>query len=62
VNPILGRNFNAGDDRRGADPTVLISEGLWQRKFGRDADVIGKRLVVGGTGRTIVGVIPASFQ
>jgi predicted permease len=62
VNPILGRNFNAEDDRRGADPTVLISEGLWQRKFGRDADVIGKRLVVGGTGRTIVGVIPASFQ
>ena len=62
VNPILGRNFNAEDDRRGADPAVLISEGLWQRKFGRDAAVIGKRLVVGGTGRTIVGVIPASFQ
>lgn len=62
VNPILGRNFNAEDDRRGAEPTVLISEGLWQRKFGRDAGVIGKRLVVGGTGRTIVGVIPASFQ
>jgi predicted permease len=62
VNPILGRNFNSADDRRGADPTVLISEGLWQRKFGRDPDVIGKRLVVGGTGRTIVGVIPASFR
>ena len=62
VNPILGRNFNAEDDRRGADPTVLISEGLWQRKFGGDPDVIGKRLVVGGTGRTIVGVIPASFR
>ena len=62
VNPILGRNFNAEDDRRGADPTVLISEGLWQRKFGSDPDVIGKRLVVGGTGRTIVGVVPASFR
>ena len=62
VNPILGRNFNAEDDRRGADPTVLISEGLWQRKFGSDPHVIGKRLVVGGTGRTIVGVIPASFR
>ncbi len=62
VNPILGRNFNAADDRRGADPTVLISEGLWQRKFGSDPAVIGKRLVVGGVGRTIVGVIPASFR
>jgi predicted permease len=62
VNPILGRNFNAEDDRRDADPTVLISEGLWQRKFSGDPNVIGKRLVVGGTGRTIVGVIPASFR
>ena len=62
VNPILGRNFNATDDRRGADPSVLISEGLWQRKFGSDPNVVGKRLVVGGTGRTIVGVIPASFR
>ena len=62
VNPILGRNFSPEDDRRGADPTVLISEGLWQRKFGSDPHVIGKRLVVGGTGRTIVGVIPASFR
>jgi len=62
VNPILGRNFNAEDDRRGADPTVLISEGLWRRKFGSDPNVIGQRLVVGGTGRTIVGVTPASFR
>jgi predicted permease len=62
VNPILGRNFTVEDDRRGAAPTVLISEGLWQRKFGRDPGVIGKRLVVGGTGRTIIGVIPASFR
>jgi predicted permease len=62
VNPILGRNFTVADDRRGAAPTVLISEGLWQRKFGRDPGVIGKRLVVGGTGRTIIGVIPASFR
>ena len=62
VNPILGRNFNAEDDRRGADPTVLISEGLWRRKFGSDPNVIGQRLLVGGTGRTIVGVTPASFR
>src|SRR5437660_3709358 len=62
VNPILGRNFNADDDRRGADPTVLISVGLWKRRFGSDPDVIGKRLVVGGAGRKIMGVIPASFR
>jgi predicted permease len=42
--------------------TVMISEGLWQRTFGGDPNVLGKRLVVAGTGRTIVGVIPASFR
>jgi len=62
VNPILGRNFTPEEDRRGADPTALISEGLWERKFGRDPNVIGKRLIVGGQGRTIIGVIPASFR
>jgi predicted permease len=62
VNPILGRNFTPDEDRRGANPTALISEGLWKRKFGRDPNVIGKRLIVAGRGRTIIGVIPASFR
>jgi predicted permease len=62
VNPILGRNFTAEEDRRGANPTVLISEGLWKRKFGSNRNVIGQRLVVSGQPRTIIGVIPASFR
>jgi predicted permease len=62
VNPILGRNFTSEEDRRGASPTALISEGLWKRKFGGDPNVIGKRLIVAGRGRTIIGVIPASFR
>ena len=62
VNPILGRNFTSEEDRRGASPTALISEGLWKRKFGSDRNVIGKRLIVAGEPRTIIGVIPASFR
>ena len=62
VNPILGRNFTPEEDRRGANPTALISEGLWKRKFGSDRNVIGKRLIVAGQARTIIGVIPASFR
>ena len=62
VKPILGRNFSAEEDRPGANPTVIISEGLWKRKFGADPNVIGKRLIVAGTGRTIVGVVPSSFR
>ncbi len=62
VNPVLGRNFTAEEDRRGANPTALISEGLWKRKFGSDRNVIGKTLIVAGQARTIIGVIPASFR
>jgi len=62
VNPILGRNFTLEEDRRGASPTALISEGLWKRKFASDRNVIGQRLIVAGQPRTIIGVIPASFR
>jgi predicted permease len=62
VNPILGRNFSADEDRRGANPTVLISEAFWKRKFASDPNIIGKRLIVGGVGRTIIGIIPSSFH
>ena len=62
VNPILGRNFTSEEDRRGASPTALISEGLWKRKFASDRNVIGQRLIVAGQPRTIVGVIPGSFR
>ena len=62
VNPILGRNFTSEEDRRGASPTALISEGLWKRKFASDRNVIGQRLIVAGQPRTIIGVIPGSFR
>ena len=62
VNPILGRNFSSDEDRRGANPTALISEGLWKRMFQSDPNVVGKRLIVAGEGCTIIGVIPASFH
>ncbi len=62
VRPMLGRNFSADEDRRGANPTAMISEGFWKRKFASDPNIIGKRLIVTGQGRTIIGVVPASFH
>ena len=62
VNPILGRNFTADEDRPGAELSVIISEGLWRRKFGADPNIIGKRLIIAREGRTIVGVVPSSFH
>ena len=62
VNPIMGRTFTAGEDRLGANPTVMITEGFWKRKFGGRKDIIGQRLVLDDVGRTIVGVVPSSFH
>jgi len=60
--PLLGRTFNKQDDHLGAAPTAMISEGLWKRKFASTREIIGRRLLVDGVGRTIIGVVPAAFR
>jgi predicted permease len=62
VTPILGRTITRAEEQPGAGPVVLISEGLWKRRFGGTPDVLGKRIQLEGKGYTIVGVIPASFH
>jgi predicted permease len=62
VNPIMGRTFTVDEDRLGANPTAMITEGLWKRKFGGRKDIIGQRMVLDDVGRTIIGVVPSSFH
>src|SRR5579863_5308276 len=62
VNPVIGRTFAPGEDDIGRAPIVMISEGLWRRKFNSSSDVLGKSINLDGTGYTIVGVTPASFD
>ncbi|MFY9907556.1 MAG: ABC transporter permease [Terriglobales bacterium] len=62
VKPLLGRTFAPGEDEIGATPIAMISEGLWRRKFGSAADIVGKSVTLDGRGYTIVGVVPASFH
>ena len=62
VNPVLGRTFTADEDRLGANPTVMISEGLWKRKFASNPHIVGQAITLNGEPRTIIGVVPASFQ
>jgi putative ABC transport system permease protein len=59
IQPILGRGFLPEDDRAGANPVVLLSQGLWQRRFGGDSNILGKTLTVDGKGFVIVGIMPA---
>ncbi|MGH9683808.1 MAG: ABC transporter permease [Candidatus Acidiferrales bacterium] len=62
VHPVLGRTFRPEEDQVGAGPVVMISGGLWKRKFGSARDVIGKTMTLNGADYTIVGVLPASFR
>lgn len=62
VVPALGRNFNQEDDRPGAPGVVIISNALWQRRFGSDSSIVGRPLQLGGEQYTIVGVAPRGFQ
>ena len=62
VQPQLGRVFTPDEDRIGSDHVVVISHQLWQRRFGRTRDVVGKQVLLEGEQYTIVGVMPASFQ
>jgi predicted permease len=57
-----GRSFTADEDRIGGAPVMLISEGLWTRKFGAAPNVLGQRIALNGTDYTIIGVVPAGFQ
>ena len=62
VSPIAGRTFTADEDRLGANPTVMISEGLWKRKFASNPHIVGQVIILNGVPRTIIGIIPASFR
>ncbi|MGB2621197.1 MAG: ABC transporter permease [Candidatus Acidiferrum sp.] len=61
VTPVIGRTFRPEDDLAGAGPVVILSGGLWKRKFGSSLDILGKSMILNGTSYTIVGVVPASF-
>jgi len=62
VSPALGRAFLPEEDKTpGTHPVVVLSYGLWQRRFGADPTLIGKTISLNGLGYTVVGVAPAEF-
>jgi putative ABC transport system permease protein len=61
VAPALGRSFRAEEDAPGKDAVIVLSHGMWQRRFGGDPAVLGRSVTLSGTPVTIVGVMPAGF-
>jgi putative ABC transport system permease protein len=62
VAPAVGRDFRAEDDQPASARVVILSDGLWQRRFGGDRGVIGRSIVLSGEPHEIIGVMPAGFR
>ncbi len=61
VQPALGRGFTPEEEIEGQGHVALISDGLWQRRFGGDPDILGTVVLLNSEAYTIVGVMPADF-
>lgn len=61
--PLLGRTFRGDEDRPGADGRVVVlSHGLWQRRFGGDTAVVGSRIMLDGQAHEVAGVLREDFE
>jgi len=59
--PAMGRIFMPEEDKPGADPVVIISHGLWQRRYGGDPGILGSTIPLDGLPHIIIGIMPADF-
>ena len=64
VRPARGRTFTREEDVEGGPPVIVISDGLWRRRFGSDPDIVGREVKLGLAGRaaTVIGVMPPGFK
>jgi predicted permease len=62
VLPRIGRSFLPEEDRPGKDREVILTDGLWRRRFNADPGVLGKQIILDGNPYTVIGVLAASFH
>jgi putative ABC transport system permease protein len=61
VQPAIGRSFNDEEDRAGGPPVVILSHGLWQRRFGSSRDILGQTITLSRNDYSVIGVMPPRF-
>jgi putative ABC transport system permease protein len=62
VVPLQGRAFRSANGQAGGERVVIVAHGLWTRRLGADASIIGRRIVLDGVPHEVIGVMPASFK
>jgi predicted permease len=61
VHPLIGRTFREDEEQPGRDRVVVLSHGVWTRRYGADPAIVGRPIPIDGLPYTVVGVMPASF-
>lgn len=62
IQPALGRGFARRDEEWGSHRVAILSDGLWQRRFGADPEILGQRITLNGEPYVVVGVLPPAFS
>jgi putative ABC transport system permease protein len=62
VSPVLGRDFEASDDQLNGTNVLILSDGLWRRRFGGDRTIVGRQVTLNGNPYTVIGVMPRAFE
>jgi putative ABC transport system permease protein len=62
VEPALGRSFTEEENTIGKNRVVILSQSLWQRRFGADPSIVGQKITLSGVPFTVVGVLPRGFK
>ena len=60
--PLLGRGFTATDATTGQDRVAVLKHSLWQRRFGAQPDIVGRKIQLNGTPYQVLGVMPPDFD
>jgi putative ABC transport system permease protein len=62
VEPVFGRDFEAADDRPGGPNAIILSDGLWRRRFNGDRAILGRQVRLDDNAFSVIGVMPAGFE
>jgi putative ABC transport system permease protein len=62
IDPLYGRTFTSEEEQAGRDQVAILSNGLWQRRFGGDPNIAGQTITLNDKSYTIVGIMPSGFQ
>jgi predicted permease len=62
VVPFQGRAFHSADGQAGGERVAILAHGLWVQRFGADASIVGRSIVLDGVAHEVIGIMPASFK